>query len=308
MRVYQLILALLMLLASFNVQAFDWRNLWSSPEQRAAKHLEQEDFDTLVQEAPDAAWQGIGEYRQGDYEAASESFSRQHEQAQATGSTPGMVSAQYNRANAEVLAGNYEQALNLYDEVLELDPEHDDAKHNKEIAEQLWKQQQQSGEQNNQQDGEQQDSDSGNQQQGQPPDQQQGQSQEQQGQSQEQQQNSQSSEQQQNASQSGQQEDQSAAQSSAEAQQAEDQKAAEAMQAERDKDEADQQSQSNQLSDQQSNADARSSTNNQLTEQQQATEQWLRQIPDDPAGLLQRKLQNRHMTDYPEVRDSAKPW
>jgi len=80
------------------------------------------------------------------------------------------------------------------------------------------------------------------------------------------------------------------------------------MQAERDRDEADQQSESNQLSDQQSNADARSGTNNQLTEQQQATEQWLRQIPDDPAGLLQRKLQNRHMTDYPEVRDSAKPW
>jgi len=145
MRAARVVIAILFLMASVNTQAFDLRNFWSTPEQRAAKNLEQEDFDTLVQEAPNAAWQGIGEYRNGDYEAASESFAKQNEQALATGSTPDRVSAQYNRANAEVLAGNYEQALNLYDEVLELDPEHDDAKHNYEIAKQLWKQQQQSG-------------------------------------------------------------------------------------------------------------------------------------------------------------------
>jgi len=45
-----------------------------------------------------------------------------------------------------------------------------------------------------------------------------------------------------------------------------------------------------------------------LTEREQANEQWLRQIPDDPAGLLQRKIQNRHLTDFPKVIDSDKPW
>jgi len=97
-------------------------------------------------------------------------------------------------------------------------------------------------------------------------------------------------------------------QNGAGSQQAEDQKAAEAMQAERNNDDATQNSQSNQFTEQQAEDDASAGSNKQLTEQEQATEQWLRQIPDDPAGLLQRKLQNRHMTDYPEVRDSAKPW
>ncbi len=300
MRLVQLTAMVLTMVVSFNTHAFEWRNLWSTPEQRAAKNLEAGDYDTLVQEAPSAAWQGVGQYRQGDFEAASESFAKQHEQAVAAGSTPDAVSAQYNRANAEVLAGNYDQALNLYDEVLELDPEHEDAKHNAEIAKQLWKQQQeqqqQEGEgQGQQQDGEQQD---GEQQQSESGQQQQDQSQN------EQRQNNQSSNQSGNQQQNGDQQDsQNMEQASAESQQDEDQKAAEAMQAERDKQ---QNAQLDDAHDQQGNESA--NTGNQLTEQEQATEQWLRQIPDDPAGLLQRKLQNRHMTDYPEVRNSAKPW
>jgi len=45
-----------------------------------------------------------------------------------------------------------------------------------------------------------------------------------------------------------------------------------------------------------------------LTESQQATEQWLRQIPDDPSGLLRRKLQQSHRNDYPSVQDLREPW
>ena len=45
-----------------------------------------------------------------------------------------------------------------------------------------------------------------------------------------------------------------------------------------------------------------------LTESEQATEQWLRRIPDDPAGLLRRKLEQSHRIEYPEVRNAQEPW
>jgi Ca-activated chloride channel family protein len=45
-----------------------------------------------------------------------------------------------------------------------------------------------------------------------------------------------------------------------------------------------------------------------LTESEQATEQLLRRIPDDPAGLLRRKLEQSHRSEYPEVRDADEPW
>ena len=45
-----------------------------------------------------------------------------------------------------------------------------------------------------------------------------------------------------------------------------------------------------------------------LSEGEQATEQLLRRIPDDPAGLLRRKLEQSHRSEYPEVRDAREPW
>jgi len=45
-----------------------------------------------------------------------------------------------------------------------------------------------------------------------------------------------------------------------------------------------------------------------LSEQQQAIEQWLRQIPDDPAGLLRNKLEQSHRLEYPGVQSSDERW
>ncbi len=44
------------------------------------------------------------------------------------------------------------------------------------------------------------------------------------------------------------------------------------------------------------------------TESRQAMEQWLRQIPDDPGGLLRRKLMLDHLTRKDRENDAANPW
>lgn len=45
-----------------------------------------------------------------------------------------------------------------------------------------------------------------------------------------------------------------------------------------------------------------------LSESEQAIEQWLRRIPDDPAGLLRRKLEQTHRAEYPDVREGPRAW
>ena len=60
--------------------------------------------------------------------------------------------------------------------------------------------------------------------------------------------------------------------------------------------------------DEEPSGSAAQESNLPLTEQQQATEQWLRQIPDDPAGLLRNKLLQSHQLEYPGVQSSEERW
>jgi len=312
-----LVAALLTLTAITPAYALDWADLWSSAEQRAARQFNQQQFDELIQNAPDANWKGLGEYRKGDYSAAAQSFEQRRAQAQEAGLDTEVERAMYNQANAHVLEENYQAAIDLFDELLESNPQHANAEHNRDIAQQLieqqqQEQQQQSGEQSEQSDEEQ--SESGeNQDQADKQDEQSQQEQDQQSEDAEQSQNQdgeQSEQQQQNDSSSQQQADsdsQSDEMKSEEAsadqqEQAEQDAAAErAMQAERERQAEN--SQTENVAESQNDEPVTP-----LTEREQANEQWLRQIPDDPAGLLRNKIDNRHQTDFPKVQDSDKPW
>ncbi len=293
--------------------AFDWANLWSSAEQRAARQLENQQYDELINNAPDANWRGLGEYRKGDFAAAAKSFEQLRGQAEESGLATEAGRAMYNQANAHIYEENYQAAINLFDELLESDPQHVNAKHNRDIAQQLLEQQQQQQEQQQQESGEQGEQGDENQsesedqkdQQDQQQDQQSGEGEQSENQNDEQgedqQQTDQSSEQSSdNNSQSSDNETEAQAESDAQ-EQAEKDAAAAAMQAERER-QAEAQQTENAANAESAEAAAP------LTEREQANEQWLRQIPDDPAGLLERKIHNRHLTDFPKVLDSDKPW
>ena len=134
---------LLMLLVISPAHAFEWKNLWSTPAQRAQSQLEKQNYEALVKQAPNAQWRGLGEYRKGDYADAVNSFEQQRLDAEEAGLTSEVERAKYNKANAHTLNEEYADALSLLENILQENPEHENAAHNKAIVEKLLEQQQQ---------------------------------------------------------------------------------------------------------------------------------------------------------------------
>jgi len=263
------------MLPSNDVYAFEWKDLWQNKNQQAAEELQQGNADKAATLFNDEAWKGTAHYRNGDFEKAGEYFSE-------TDSADG----KYNYANALARQGKLQEAIDLYDEVLKENPEHEDAKFNKELVSKLKQDQQsdQNSESDENQDGEKQDGEKNDQQ---------DQAQSDQSQSDE----SQESDQQQNQSseskdgKEGEQDNQQQMneQTDSEQQQSEEQKAAQQQQAEKEQD-GDQEGQTQQ----QENED-KSAEDAERKEIRQATEQWLRRIPDDPGGLLREKFRRENL-------------
>ena len=102
--------------------ALEWSDLWQRPDQQAFRRVEE----------------GIARYREGDYPGAVDYFEGDS------------LVEHYNRGNAQAFAGDLEAALASYDRALELDPDHEDARFNRDLVEELLKsqpQQQQEGQQ-----------------------------------------------------------------------------------------------------------------------------------------------------------------
>lgn len=296
------VLCVACMLYSVPGHALEWGDLWFTPEQRASRQLESQQYDQLIETAPDANWRGLGEYRKGDYAAAAESFAEDRANAEQLNRPEETERAMYNQANAKVLNEQYAEAIELFDEVLDINPEHQDAKHNRDIAEQLLEQQQQQEQESGEEGEQDQEQQSGEESQ----DSDQQNSDQQESESGQEQQSDEQSDQQQSDNEEGEASDeqQSAGASQDElSEQEQEAQAAEALAAEQEAQEGQEQSEQAAAQDRQHEVDAEP-----LTEREQANEQWLRKIPDDPAGLLQRKIQNRHLTDYPKVNDSDKPW
>jgi Ca-activated chloride channel family protein len=129
------LLALVLMLGSVvspdPAMAFGWEDLWSRPDQQAARALEGGEYERAAEKARDPLRRGTAEYRQGDYERALEAFS----------SARGADGA-YNRGNALAKLGRYEDAMAAYDAALAERPDMEDAAFNKAAIEELLRQQQ----------------------------------------------------------------------------------------------------------------------------------------------------------------------
>lgn len=123
-----------------------WRDLWQTPDQQASKALANGDAETAYQRFEDPQWKANAAYATGRYAEAEQLFS----QAES-------ASAIYNTANAQAQQGKLQEAIANYQRALELDPTLADAEANKQLLEELLKQQeqqQQPGEQGQQGNGE----------------------------------------------------------------------------------------------------------------------------------------------------------
>ncbi len=247
-----------------DASAFEWQSLWFRADQRAEKLMEEGNVESAAELFEDPAWKGAANYRADKFDEAI--LQLQNIEG---------IENRYNLGNALARKGMYEQAIGLYNEVLEAIPEHEDARYNKELLEQELQNQQQQQQQQPQQSFSDQ-----NQQQQEQDQQQQDQGQDQQNQDQAQQQQDQQ-EQEQDQSEQMQETEQQAEE--AEEQQPEEQQ------------------DPGRMDPMQANLD-------QPDEEQQATEQWLRRIPDDPGGLLRRKFLLQYQQRQRERIPGEKQW
>lgn len=127
--------------APAEAQGFGWRDLWQTPDQQAAEAFANEQHNEAATLFESPQWSGAASYRAENYEAAVAAFA-----ADPT------ADGHYNRGNALAMTGNYAEAIAAYDMTLSMDPDHEDALHNKEIVEQLLEEQE--NEDGEQQDGE----------------------------------------------------------------------------------------------------------------------------------------------------------
>jgi len=118
-----------------NAQAdADWRQRWSSywrnADQRGEQLLRQGDAAAAARTYADPRRRAFAELQAGDFSAAARDFSNFDD-----------ADAHYNRGNALAHAGDLAAALKAYDAALARDPKHRDARHNRDLVARALQQQ-----------------------------------------------------------------------------------------------------------------------------------------------------------------------
>ena len=234
-------------------QASLWDDMWQTRNQQAQERLEEGDVLAAAELFDDGEWQAVSRYRGGEFAESAAKFA-------AKGDTRNL----YNLGNAMAMQGEFESALDAYEQVLKMEPDNADAKYNRDLMDEMLQEQQ------SQQEGESQDSDqeSG------------GESEESDGENESDQQNSDNSE-------------QSASDEGDPTERAEDEDQQKDLDALQEELERAAEAQNNSESEQQL-TDEQLEELRRTQEEQQAMEQWLRRIPHDPGRLLRTKFRYQY--------------
>lgn len=122
---------LLLLLAGGGAEAADfWSSLWRNADQRGEQLLRQGDAVAAARTFSDPRRRAHAELQAGDYAAAARDFAAFDD-----------ADAHYNRGNALAHAGELEAALDAYDTALARDPGNRDARHNRDLVARALKRQ-----------------------------------------------------------------------------------------------------------------------------------------------------------------------
>jgi Ca-activated chloride channel family protein len=241
-------------------EAFGWQDLWRNKNQQAQKQLEEGNAAEAAALFEDPEWRAVASYEAGDYGGSASGFADGED-----------IDSLYNLGNALARLGEFESAIDAYEQALELDPAMEVAVYNRDLVKELLQQQQ--DQQNQQQDGQQSENEGGGAQQ------------------------SESDSQSEQQGQEG-----SAGEAGSESQDGESsvrdeemsQEDLEAMQQELERAAQQAEQQQGEAESEQSMSQAEAEQARRMQEQQQAMEQWLRRIPNDPGGLLRRKFQYQY--------------
>jgi Ca-activated chloride channel family protein len=237
--------------------AATWSDLWLNGDQQGQKQLEAGNASEAAGLFENHDWQAVADYRAGDYAGSAKVFADNSDTRNL-----------YNLGNAMAFQGELESAIDAYEQVLDIEPDNEDAKHNLDLVKELKDQQDQ--EQQNQGDEQQ----SGEDSEGEGEQSDSGEQSDQQGSEGESQSDSEP-------------QDGDSSERGDEAMSEEDMKALRE-ELQRAAEEAESGEQPQQMSE------AELAELRQQQEQEQAMEQWLRRIPDDPGGLLRRKFRHQY--------------
>jgi Ca-activated chloride channel family protein len=238
-------------------QASAWNDLWLNKDQQARRELEAGNASAAAALFENPDWQAVADYQAGDYAGSARVFAEKKDARNL-----------YNLGNALAYQDELDAAIESYEQVLEIEPDNEDAAYNLELVKKLKEQQQQ--EQQNQGDDQQS-------------------SENQEGEGEQSESDSQSSEE----SAEGDSQSDSDSEESDSSERGEEEMTEEQMKALQDElQRAAEEAESGE--DPQQLSEAELAELRQQQEQEQAMEQWLRRIPDDPGGLLRRKFRHQY--------------
>lgn len=278
-----LVLVVFILPIAEPAQAFTWEDLWLTKDQQAQRLLDEGSAADAASIFDNPNWRAVANYRAGEYGGSAAGFAEIED-----------VQSLYNLGNALAKLGEFESAIGAFEEVLEQNPDDEDALYNRDLLKDLLEQQQDSegGEQGNQENS----SEAGG--------------------------GAQQSEGESESDQSG--EEGQAGDPGAEGEQGEssvrdeeamNQEDMEAMQAELERAAQEAMEESAEAQEQQGMTQEQAEAMRRAQEQEQAMEQWLRRIPNDPGGLLRRKFRYQYQRQgrdqdgnnlWPD--DEVQPW
>jgi len=269
---------LLLLPLPKNSYAVEWQDLWLTKDQQAQQAYKNNQFEQAAKLFENPDWKAAAHYKAGEYDKALETLKDNQSALRA-----------YNQGNALAQSGQLEQAIKAYEKALTLNPDDDDAKYNKQLVEkELEKQKQEQRQQDNKQDDKQEQNQQDNQSK---QDSQQGKD----GDKSEEQKESEQKPEQSEEQKAAEQKPEQSEEKKSEQQQADEQESPENKKEEK-KPETEKAQQAEQKKDGGKEQQPKQvPANAQLSdEEQQANEQWLKRIPDDPAGLLKRKFKYQY--------------
>lgn len=108
-----------------------WQSVWQRADQRGVYKLNRGQPEQAAILFDDPQWRAAAQYRSGEFATALSGFNSDTSPA-------GM----YNQGNALAKLGEYEQAIEAYQQVLDMQPDHEDAAFNKELVERLLQEKQ----------------------------------------------------------------------------------------------------------------------------------------------------------------------
>ncbi len=123
------------------VQASLWDDLWLNKNQQAERQLEEGNAEDAAALFENGEWRAVARYRAEDYAGSAAGFAER-----------GDARSLYNLGNAMAMQGEFESAIDAYEEVLEMDPGNEDAAYNLELVRNMQDQQQQQQQQQSGQD------------------------------------------------------------------------------------------------------------------------------------------------------------